>query len=264
MKQRGLVRCEWLTATHNGGDSFEISLMISNEDLTESMILSTDIEASLESVIEIFSIALRIISVYTDNKTSVAIDKDLSHIIYSYTINQDAAYRSHISTIKFSINSNNMLRLSKAWSKFNRILYLFMELSFCLFNLILHGNTYTNIASGMFIIVYIIFFWYTVPINQRLTDLSIKAWNNLCRFINTCFNYLNTIHLFNRTNDNIKDFALMSLCDYNIIGNSTFSWWAAYLNQNNTLTIAPKNEWFGQGYKHFDLQDLFPKNWMVL
>jgi NADH-quinone oxidoreductase subunit C len=54
MKQRGLVRCEWLTATHNGGDSFEISLMISNEDLTESMILSTDIEASLESLIEIY------------------------------------------------------------------------------------------------------------------------------------------------------------------------------------------------------------------
>jgi NADH-quinone oxidoreductase subunit C len=54
MKQRGLVRCEWLTATHNGGDSFEISLMLSNEDLTESFILSTDIDASLESLIEIY------------------------------------------------------------------------------------------------------------------------------------------------------------------------------------------------------------------
>lgn len=65
-------------------------------------------------------------------------------------------------------------------------------------------------------------------------------------------------------NDNIRDFVLMSLCDYNIIGNSTFSWWAAYLNQDNKLTIAPKSEWFGQGYKHFDLQDLFPKNWVIL
>jgi NADH-quinone oxidoreductase subunit C len=54
MKQRGLVRCEWLTATHNGGDSFEISLMISNEELSESMILSTDVEVSLESLIEIY------------------------------------------------------------------------------------------------------------------------------------------------------------------------------------------------------------------
>jgi NADH-quinone oxidoreductase subunit C len=54
MKNCGLIRCEWLTATHNGGDSFEISLMLSNEDLTESLILSTDIEASLESLIEVY------------------------------------------------------------------------------------------------------------------------------------------------------------------------------------------------------------------
>jgi NADH-quinone oxidoreductase subunit C len=54
MKQRGLVRCEWLTATHNGGDSFEISLMLSNADLTESLILSTDIEASVESLIDVY------------------------------------------------------------------------------------------------------------------------------------------------------------------------------------------------------------------
>jgi NADH-quinone oxidoreductase subunit C len=54
MKQRGLVRCEWLTATHNGGDSFEISLMLSNEDLTESLILLTDIEVSVESLIDIY------------------------------------------------------------------------------------------------------------------------------------------------------------------------------------------------------------------
>lgn len=54
MKQRGLVRCEWLTATHNGGDSFEIALMLSNEDLTERLILSTDIEAKIESLTEIY------------------------------------------------------------------------------------------------------------------------------------------------------------------------------------------------------------------
>jgi len=54
MKQRGLVRCEWLTATHNGGDSFEISLMVSNEDLTENLILSTEIESSIESLIDIY------------------------------------------------------------------------------------------------------------------------------------------------------------------------------------------------------------------
>lgn len=56
MKQHGFVRCEWLTATHNGGDSFEISLLLSNKELTESFILTTQIETSLESLSSIYPI----------------------------------------------------------------------------------------------------------------------------------------------------------------------------------------------------------------
>jgi len=74
---------------------------------------------------------------------------------------------------------------------------------------------------------------------------------------------VNLIPIDNK-NNNIKDFILMSMCDYNIIGNSTFSWWSAYMNNNNKLTIAPKTEWFGQGYKHMNLNDLFPKQWITL
>ena len=57
MKQAGFVRCEWLTATHNGEDSFEISLMLSKEDLSESVILSTRAEVSIESISEIYPVA---------------------------------------------------------------------------------------------------------------------------------------------------------------------------------------------------------------
>jgi hypothetical protein len=55
----------------------------------------------------------------------------------------------------------------------------------------------------------------------------------------------------------------MSLCNINIVGNSTFSWWSAFLNQNqNNKVIVTENEWFGPGYKHFNLKDTFPKEWI--
>lgn len=54
LKQTGFIRCEWLTAAHNGADSFEISLMLSKEDLSESLILSTNAEGSIDSVSDIY------------------------------------------------------------------------------------------------------------------------------------------------------------------------------------------------------------------
>jgi hypothetical protein len=64
-------------------------------------------------------------------------------------------------------------------------------------------------------------------------------------------------------NSNVLDFTFMSLCDINIVGNSTFSWWGAYLNQNvNNTVFVTESEWFGPGYKHFNLKDTFPEKWI--
>jgi len=65
----------------------------------------------------------------------------------------------------------------------------------------------------------------------------------------------------NRGVDSYIDMQLMSSCKHNIIGNSSFSWWGAWLNSNpEKVVIAPKN-WFCDGTND---EDLIPENWSRL
>ncbi|MDN3506144.1 MAG: alpha-1,2-fucosyltransferase [Simkaniaceae bacterium] len=63
--------------------------------------------------------------------------------------------------------------------------------------------------------------------------------------INWCkqhFSQFNRQMIFIEDQDHIEDFILMSMLDHNIIGNSSYSWWAAYLNQNpDKYVVAPSH-----------------------
>lgn len=62
--------------------------------------------------------------------------------------------------------------------------------------------------------------------------------------------------------ENEKDYVelfLQSKCTHNIISNSTFSWWGAYLNKNKDKKIVAPSKWFKDNLKN----DIVPDYWLT-
>lgn len=67
---------------------------------------------------------------------------------------------------------------------------------------------------------------------------------------------------FNDVSTNFEDLKLMASCKHNIMANSSFSWWGAWLNKNpNKIVIAPK-KWFNT--EKVNVSDVIPENWIKL
>jgi len=66
----------------------------------------------------------------------------------------------------------------------------------------------------------------------------------------------------NHEKDSFEDMRLMSLCTHNIIANSSFSWWGAWLNINPTKIVVAPRQWMQSDI--IDTSDLIPSEWIQI
>jgi len=80
------------------------------------------------------------------------------------------------------------------------------------------------------------------------------------------FSHLNNVRFVEALGDNknndVEEMFLMSSCAHNIIANSSYSWWGAWLNRApDKIVIAPKI-WFADST--INTKDIIPKGWIKL
>lgn len=74
-----------------------------------------------------------------------------------------------------------------------------------------------------------------------------------------------SLYKFVRGENSLEDWEqllLMSCCHHNIIANSSFSWWAAYLNTWEDKIVCYPSVWFGPDIEH-DTKDLCPSTFFI-
>lgn len=58
--------------------------------------------------------------------------------------------------------------------------------------------------------------------------------------------------------DDCQELMIMSKCKHNVIANSTYSWWGAWLNQNDEKIVIAPGKWYtGQ-------KDIVPRKWIIV
>ncbi len=106
----------------------------------------------------------------------------------------------------------------------------------------------------------------TQPIEYYLKGMNIIPVDKYIIFsddINWCKNYfIGEQFVFIENEKDYVELFLMSVCNHNIISNSSFGWWGAYLNQNIEKKVIGPIKWFENNT--YNNKDIIPEAWIQI
>ena len=96
-------------------------------------------------------------------------------------------------------------------------------------------------------------------INTHVTNAHFFVFSDDPKYVADNLNIKNATYVdFNVGTDSWQDMYLMSQCKHNIIANSTFSWWGAWLNVNETKIVVAPHRWFA----NIEEDEIVPNEWI--
>lgn len=104
--------------------------------------------------------------------------------------------------------------------------------------------------------------YYHQALNELDQDLPVIILSDDPEWCKTQEIFSGDRFLISESDNCYVDLCLMSLCNYHIIANSSFSWWGAWLAKSKKV-IAPKN-WFGGDCINNLTKDLYCPDWIIL
>ena len=98
-------------------------------------------------------------------------------------------------------------------------------------------------------------------IKNNIENPNFLIFTNDKEYAESLFKYDNfQIIDWNRNRESFRDMYLMSLCKHNIIANSSFSWWGAWLNKNSSKVVIAPHKWFNGN--NINQNEIVPKDWI--
>lgn len=102
-------------------------------------------------------------------------------------------------------------------------------------------------------------------LSKRVSNLRIFAFSEDIEWVKSNFNTHHPIVFVEKSDENLhSDFRLMSMCKHNIIANSSYSWWAAWLNSNEEKIVVAPQKWYENKRKQYQSADRVPESWVKL